>query len=518
MKTYFSLLNELNKNTQILNTLEECITVTLGPKGKNGIVSDKQDPLKFISNGSLLLKSLNFPTSSENIILKLLEQAATKTFSISGDGSTLTNLLSCSLLKNCLPFLISGYNPIFLSNGLKKISYYISEKVVEFSTPISTTNQLLGIIRTSLGKKINSSIYNVLNQTVEQISRDGLILIEENILSENQLEIVQGIELDKGFASSYFVNDLTNFEVMYENPSILITTNPINTLNQISKIIEYIKETNKSLVIVAEEINKDLLSTLILNNIKKTLKIVVIKYSSIKFIKTGILEDLALLTHSNYHESELKDNNYVFTLEDLGKVKKVIIGKDKSTFIVSKFSKLLINRRINELNRELLLSESEYEKNLFKMRIARLSGNILKIKLGSSNQYEFSEIRQKVENTITTLRSTLEEGFLPGGSCFFTTLSNEVLNWGTMNLVGEEIFAAQIVSDALLKPQKELLRNILFQPKVQLQLYTLGYPYSYNLLDEKIVNTLETNLIDSTKAIRGSLWNSITMISTLITS
>jgi chaperonin GroEL len=178
-----------------------------------------------------------------------------------------------------------------------------------------------------------------LKDCVNQIGRDGLILVEENISPENEI-VVQGIELDKGYASSYFVNDLKNFEVVYENPYLLITNNPINSLNQIRDVIEYVKTNNKPLVIVAEEINKDIVSTLVLNNIQKKLKVVVVKYSSIKFMKNGLLEDLALLTHSNYFVSNLKDSNVTFTLEDLGQVEKVIIKKEKSTFIVSKFAKL----------------------------------------------------------------------------------------------------------------------------------------------------------------------------------
>lgn len=518
MKTEYSLLTFLTKNKLTLTNIQECIQVTLGPTGRNGIVANPKGDLKFITNGSLLLKSLEFSTSGENILLKLLEQASTKTFTISGDGSTITTLLSCELLKSTLPFLVSGYNPIFLSNGFKKISYFINEKILEFSRPISNLQQLTGIIKTSLGKKVKPEILHLLQKATKYISRDGLLLIEDNISTDNELEIVQGIELDRGFASAYFVNDLTNFEVRYENPYVLITTNPINSLNQIQDIIEYIKNNNKSLIIVAEEINKDVLSTLILNTIKKKLKLAIVKYNSIKFIKNGILEDLALLTHCNYNESQEKDNNVIFSLEDLGKVKKAVLTKNKSTFIISKFSKLLINRRINELNRELLLSESEYEKNIFKMRIARLSGNILKLKLGVSNQYETEEIRQKVENIVNTLKASLEEGCLPGGGAFLTCLSEEILNWGSLNLIGEEVFAAQIIAQSLLKPSQELLKNVRFQPKIKIELDQLGYPYTYNVLEDRIVNALDNHLLDTTKAIRGGLWNSITITATMITS
>ena len=519
MKKNFSLFEEFTTNVQTINDIDSCIKITLGPTGKNGIVADQKGNLKFISSGSALMKSLDFPSSSGNIILKLLEQASNKTFSVSGDGSTTTILLACQLLKSSLRFLVNGYNPIFLSNGLKRLAYFVVDKVIEFSTPISKLDQLVGILRTALGKKINNELFTVLQNCMSQIGRDGLILVEENISQENEIELVQGIELDKGFASSYFVNDLKNFEVVYDNPYLLITNHPINSLNQIRDIIEYVKTNNKPLVIVAEEISKDIISTLVLNNIQKKLKVVVVKFTSIKFVKSGILEDLSLLTHSNYFVSTLKDSNVIFSVDDLGQSEKVIIKKDKSTFLVSKFAKLIAKRRINELNRELLTSETEYEKSIFKTRIARLSGRIAKIKVGLSNQYQIEEQRQKIENSINTIRSSLEEGFVPGGGSFYLYLQNEVSNWAYLNLIGDEFFSSLIVKESLFRPFEELFENT-NTPRYQIsqKLLKLGYPYGYNLTEKKIVHTINEGLIDSAKSVRSILWNSFTIVSTIITS
>jgi chaperonin GroEL len=368
---------------------------------------------------------------------------------------------------------------------------------------------------------MNQNLFDLVQQTLPQINRDGLILIEENISSENEIEKVEGIELDKGFASSYFVTDLKAFSVVYDNPYILIANQPITSLNQIRDVIDHIKVTNRPLIIVAEDITKEIISTLVLNNIQKKLKVVVIKYSSIKFIKNGILEDLALLTHSNFFEynSKLKEIEKNFRVEDLGQAEKVIIKKEKSTFITSKFSKLISKRRINELNRELLLCESEYEKTIFKTRIARLSGNISKIKIGISNKYQIEEQRKKIENSINTIRSSLEEGILPGGGAFYLYLRNELKNWSSLNLIGEEIFASQVVSSALLRPFKELFNNNnLPSYYIQEDLNKLGYPYAYDLKEKKFVNSLSEGLLDSAKTIRAILWNSITIVSTIITS
>jgi len=519
MRKKFSLFEELDTNIKVIEDIDNCIKITLGPTGKNGIVCNEKNELKFITSGSLLIKSLEFKTNAGNVILKLLEQASIKTFNISGDGSTTTILIACQLLKSSLRFLVNGYNAIFLSRGLKKIAHFLVEKVLEFSIPISKTSQLTGILKTSLGKKLNSQLLDLLDTSISKIGRDGVILVEENISEQNELEIVQGIELDKGFASSYFVNDLKKFEVIYDNPYLLITKTPITSLNQIRDIIEYIKLNNRPLVIVAEDISKEIISTLVLNNIQKKFKIAVIKYTSVQFLKTGILEDLALLTHSNYFCSNLKNKNEKLTINDLGQAEKVIIKKDKSTFLISKFSKIIAKRRINELNRELLTSETEFEKGIFKTRIARLSGNIAKIKVGLSNQYQIDEERQKVEKAITTIRASLEEGMVPGGGIFYFYLKEELKNWSYLNLIGDEIFAAQIVGDALLRPFDELFANTnTSKYKILQKINELGYPYGYNLIDQQIIQTFEKGLVDSAKSVRSILWNALTIVSTIITS
>jgi len=515
----FSLFENLETNLKTIEEIDNAIKITLGPTGKNGIVSNKKNEIKFITTGSLLLNSLEFSESSSNVLLNLLKQASIKSSLIAGDGSTTTTLISCDLLKYSLRFLNNGYNPILLSNGLKKLAYFMNEKVIEFSIPITKQDHLLGILKTAVGKKMQSELFHALEKSIPSITRDGLLLVEENISPFNEVEIVEGIELDKGFASSYFVNDLKSFSVIYENPYILITNIAINSINQIKEIIEYIKLNNKPLVIVAEEINKEILSTLVLNSIQKKIKIVVIRYSSIKFIKNGLLEDLALLTHSNYFIPTSKNEVKNLTIDDLGQCSKIIVKKDKTTFLLSKFSKVLAKRKINELNRELLLSESEYEKSIFKKRIARLSGHITKIKIGISNQYEIIEQRQKVESAINTIKSALEEGILPGGGAFYLYLREEISNWTSMNLIGEEIFAGNLMLHSLIRPFEELFNNTnLSSYSIAEKIIQKGYPYTYDVLKNEIVHSFDFGLVDSAKSVRSILWNAVTLVSTIITS
>jgi len=515
----FSLFEQLEINIEALNNIDESVKIILGPTGKTGIALNTANNLNFLLNGSALIEFLEFTEDSANVLKRLFEQAATKTFRVTGDGSTTTILFACQLLKTALRFLVNGYNPIFIVNGLRKLSYFLKDKVNEFSSPITNLNQFVGILKTTLGKKINKDLFELLKNSISKIGRDGLILVEENITEKNELELVQGIEIDRGYASSYFVNDLKSFEVNYKNPYILIADSSLNSVNQIRDVIDFIKTNNKPLVIIGEKISKDVISKLVLNNMQNKIKVVVIKYTSLQFMKSNILEDLGTLTFSKYFEEIIENQNKNFTVSDLGQAEKVIVRKEKSTFIISKFSKIIAKRKINELNRQLMLCETEFEKDIFKTRIARLSGNIAKIKLGLSNQYEMDEQRKKIESAINTIRSSLEEGVLPGGGSFYLYLREEILNWGSLNLIGEEFFAVQIISEALLRPFKELCDNTNV-PSVFIQekLSTCGFPFAYDLIEKKFVNGFETGLLDSAKTVRSILWNSINVVSTIIAS
>ena len=519
MQNKFSLFKQLEANLNAIATIDDSVKITLGPTGRIGIFSNQASNLTFLTNGAALIEFLEFKDRSADVIRQLFKQAASKTFLLSGDGSTTTILFSCQLLTTSIRFLVNGYNPILIANGLTKICYFLRDKVLEFASPVTNLNQLVGILKTSLGKKVNNNLFELLKKSISKIGRDGLILVEENIVEKDELELVQGIEIDKGYASSYFVNDLKSFEVIHNNPYVLIADQPLKSINQLREIIDYIKQKNSPLVIIGEEIDKDVISKLVLNNMQKKFKVVAIKFSSIKFLKNGVLEDLATLTFANYFTDNIQNTNKIFTVSDLGQAEKVIVRKEKSTFIISKFSKLIAKRKINELNRELLNCESEYEKNIFKTRIARLSGNIAKIKLGLSNQYEMDEQRKKVENAINTIKASLEEGIVPGGGSFYLHLGQELKSWSTLNLIGEEIFSTQIVEEALSRPFKELSVNANV-PSVLIRedLIKKKFPIGYNLIDNTFGNCFETGLLDSAKSVRAILWNSITMVSTIITS
>jgi chaperonin GroEL len=516
----FAFSKDIARSLSVLDAIDESIKISLGPTGKNGLLLTKNFEVKCLTNGSTILTSLEWPAFSENLFCRLLEQSAKKSEKFSGDGSTTTVLVACQLLKTCTRFLTSGYDSIFLSSGLKKIASFCSEKCASSSWPIQTFEQAKGLLKTLGGKKLSSSLQKLLASSVSHLRRDGIVIVEENQKAETEVEIVQGIEVDRGFASAYFVTDLKKFEIEYENPYLLLASHPILVPNQLREVLDHVKKTNRPLIILTEEIAPEILSSLVLSTIQKKAKLVVIKYNSVKFVKTGVLEDLAVLSHSNYFLPESKKpSSRNFLPTDLGQVEKARIQKEKSTFILSKFSKLLATRRINELNRELLTSETDYEKSLLETRIARLSGNITKLKLSAATEYQLQEEKQKLEKILATIRSSLEEGLLPGGGVFYLSLKDEIKQWSSLNLVGDEMVCGQIASEALGRPFADLCSNTNTRRYSLLStLEELGYPYAYNFLTKEFLHSFEEGLVDSAKSVRAGLWNALSITASIITS
>jgi len=511
-KTFF--FKNFSVLQKFLKILYDCLKNFLGPLGKNCILFEKNE-LYFLTNGINLLKNLSFYSKEANLIVQLIEQACLKTFAISSNGTTLTSFFSSKLLLDSFKFLVSGYNSIFLSNGLLKIAHFSIERLNNYSIEVKKISQLVNLVKTVFTKNEYKDITKILIGVILKFKKDGIILIEDSNSNKNEIEIYQGIEIEKGFLSSYFVNDFKNFEINYKNPYILISKYPINSLNQLNDVINFCNLKNRALIIITESIEKKVLSQLILRNIKKKAKIAVIKYNSIKFLNTELLNDLSILTHSNYLNVEAKK----FTIADLGNAERVIIKKNKSFFIVSKFSKLITVRKLKELTKKLLTAETIHEKDTLKTRIARLSGNISKIKLSKffKNTYELEFLKKKIEQSLETLKSSIEEGIIPGGNTVYFAYSKELSYWSLTNLIGDEIICSKLVNSLL----KNLFSEFsIYNPKnykISNELKTLEKSvYTYNFTKKRMVNCFKDGLIDSSKVIRGVFWNSLSLVSNIL--
>ncbi len=510
------------REKDVLQKIQDSLSLSFGPKSKAVIFSPHAKNLSFLSSGSEILKSLQFKTYEENILLKFFQLLSKQSNIICGDGSTSIALFFAYLLSSSFILLLNGHNSIILSKGFDKISVFLSDFIFQQSISPKTKIDLHFLFESFLAKKIEKKEFSFFRNLFEEINKETLIQIEENDSQNYAIQKIKGVEIDKGFISSYFINNLEYFQTSYKNSFLLICSSPLKKVEQIQTILSFVQQKNFPLVIIVESISKELLSLLILNYIKKHIKVVIIKYSSLKTLKNGLLEDLAFLSHSTYYEPTFKNGNlieYTYTVKDLGLIHKVIIKKNSSVFYFSKYSNLLINRRINELNRELLLSENNYEKSLVSTRIARLNGNIIKLSFPNKDNIIFSQRKKTIEEVLKNIQGSLQEGYLVGGGSIYCCLIKQLSYWSNINLLGDEVYASHILIKALQKlfltlfNQSKISNFLIFQ-----KLFFLNYPYSYDLRSDSFVNGKVLGIYDSSKTIRVLFTNSLSLLSSLITS
>lgn len=508
-------------NNSIFEKIKNSLPLSLGPKGSSVMLFQNNSEIKFLSNGSSIINSFDFLAKEEQIFGKSLKYLAKKNQLNSGEGSLSVCLFFGHLIFFSRIFLISGHNPIALAKGFQKLSFFISNLIFQNSMAIRTKNDIKGILKSNLGEKMDRDMTLFLLNSFKNVKREAFIQIEENIFAQNEFSKIEGIEIEKGFLSPYFINDFSAFRVSYDNALLLISTSPLTEISQIQVLLDFSIKENLPLILITESISKDLLSILLLNYLKKKIKIAIIKYSSIQSLKTGLLEDLALMTQTNYLEREFLKGEVLkrsYKVIDLGLVHKVFIYKDKAQFVFSKFSKVMIKRRLNELNRELLLAETNYEKILYENRISRLSGNLLKIKISNEKHINIVDLKKKIENLALNLRSTLEEGYLSGGFSFYLFTSKQIQYWSSFNLIGEELYSSQILINSLEKFSFDFLKNIKNNRFIIFQnLLEISYPNTFDLINEEYVNGLKKKIFSSSKTIKFLFLHSLSLLSTLIT-
>ncbi len=507
--TFFSS----EKQMENFQKYEKTFSSSFGPLGRFVIFSNKNKECAFLNKSCQINEALDFEKKDEKIIGKFFSYLIKKNHLNSGDNSIMATLFFSYLFQNSLIFLQAGYNGILLSKGMQKVSLFCSNLIFKVAKPIQNEDKIKGIIKSYIGRKMPLTLATFLENSLIKLKQDALCIVEENLNLSNEMEEIQGIEINKGFASSYFINDIKNSEVHYENSLILISKTMLVNLSQINLILDFSQAQKLPLIIIAEGISKELLSQLVFKKIQNEIKVVVINYSSIKFLKTGILEDLATLTHTSI--DEIENCQKFFNIKDLGFVEKVIIKSNKSSFFISKFSHFLIERKINQLSKKLLYSDSNVEKELYKGQILRLKSNTLKLKIASNN---FQGEKKHINDLIFALKAALEEGYVVGGGSFYLYLFEQIKIWSIFNLVGDELYASQIVLNSL----KKLFFALHSQSKFSIfiifnELMKKGYPYCYDIVENNYFDGFNYKIIDSSKSIRFAFLNVFSILSTLIT-
>jgi len=513
------MITKLTLNTfkKSLIFLAKSVRPTLGPTAKNAIIDNPKN-INLVDDGITILKSLEFKEKDENTVLKLIREASLRTNQIVGDGTTTTALISCKLLEESLKFNQYGIQNHHLIIGIKKILYFVIQKTKEFSVPLKNPEEIKQILSTSIGNFSPKIIEDLKNAFVKK-GKDGILTIEEKMKESVNLEIRDGIQLEQGYLSSYFIKDFSKTLIEIDNPCLLITDKFINNIEEIREILHHIKKNKEGLILIASGFEKSVLSTLIINNINENIQVVAIKapYFSIK--RKMVLDDICFITSTNFIDEKIYASQYQFKISDLGKVKKAKISKNLTNLTLLNSSKLALKKRINELQRELKINDSIYEKEIINYRISLISGAIAKFYISASTNSELSRLKYKVEDGINSVKTAFQEGINISSNSFYLHLVEPTLNWSLLNLTTDEFFAFKIFEKGLKLPFSQICENVNLKcPIIAEEIFKNGYPFGYDFEKKYVCNLKKIGILDSSKMIRVILQNSVSIVTSLIST
>jgi len=410
-----------------MGIMVEAVSVTLGPKGRNVVLEKSYGSPQIVNDGITIAKEISLEDHIENTGVSLIRQAAAKTNDVAGDGTTTATVLAYAMVKEGLKNVAAGANPISIKLGMEKASQYLVTQINEFAQPVEDIQAIQQVASISSGN--DEAIGQLIADALSKVGKEGVISLEEGKGILTELEITEGMKLEKGFISPYFITNTDKMEALYENPLILLTDKRITLVQQdLLPVLEQVTKTKRPLIIIAEDIEKEALATLILNKLRGIINVVAVRAPGFGELRKLILEDIAILTGGTVitQDAGLSLDNVQLNL--LGEARRVIITKDTTT-IVAEGTEKEIKVRCEQLRKQINLADTDYEKEKLQDRIAKLSGGIAVIKVGAVTETEMKDKKLRLEDAINATRAAVEEGIVPGGGATFAHLSQTIKAW-----------------------------------------------------------------------------------------
>lgn len=496
--------------------LSSAVKITLGPKGRN-VVLDRKFVTPLITNdGVTIAKEITLPDPFENMGANLIKEVSIKTNEVAGDGTTTACILAESIVSEGVKNYTAGANPIILKRGIQKATKVVVEKLKEISTPVSSNKEIFQIASISAG---DEEIGDLIAKGFEKVGKDGVITVEESKTTKTELKIVEGLQFDRGYLSPYMVNNTDKMECNLTDAYILITDKKIKNLNEIISTLEAVSQSGKSLLIIAEDIENEVLSTLVLNKLRGALNVVAVKSPGYADKRKALCEDIAVLTGGMFICDELGLDLKDTGIEKLGYASSIRVTKDNTTISGGTGDKERIENRIREIKGQIEIADNEFDKNRLQERLAKLIGGIAVIYVGSATEVEMQEKRLRIEDAIEATKSAVEEGIVSGGGIALINCITEVEEL-VKTLNGDEKTGAEIVLKSLTAPLKMITNNAGIDGSVVIDNIRKknSKNYGYNALTNEYVNMIEAGIIDPTKVTRTALENATSVASTLLTT
>jgi chaperonin GroEL len=499
-----------------IDILAESVAVTLGPKGRNVVLEKKFGAPQIINDGVTIAKEIELEDHIENTGVALIRQAASKTNDAAGDGTTTATVLAHAMVKAGLRNVAAGANAITLKKGIDKASDFLVAKIEEHAKPIADSNAIAQVGTISAGN--DEEVGKMIADAMDKVGKDGVISLEEGKSMETELEVTEGMRFDKGYISPYFATDTERMEAVLEEPYILLTDKKIGLVQDLVPVLEQIARTGKPLLIIAEDIEKEALATLVVNRLRGVLNVAAVKAPGFGDRRKAMLEDMAVLTNGELitEDRGLKLDNA--TLEMMGTARRVTINKDTTT-IVAEGNERDVEARCEQIKKQMEETDSTYDKEKLQERLAKLSGGVAVVKVGAATETEMKDKKLRLEDAINATKAAVEEGIVPGGGTTLAHLAPALEQWAGDTLSGEELIGANIVAAALTAPLMRIAENAGVNGAVVAEnVKAKSFNEGYNAANGDYVDMLAAGIVDPAKVTRSGLQNAASIAGMVLTT
>ena len=499
-----------------IDILAEAVAVTLGPKGRNVVLEKKFGAPQIINDGVTIAKEIELEDHIENTGVALIRQAASKTNDAAGDGTTTATVLAHAMVKAGLRNVAAGANAITLKKGIDKASDFLVGKIQENAKPIADSNAIAQVGTISAGN--DEEVGKMIADAMDKVGKEGVISLEEGKSMETELEVTEGMRFDKGYISPYFATDTERMEAVLDEPYILLTDKKIGLVQDLVPVLEQIARTGKPLLIIAEDIEKEALATLVVNRLRGVLNVAAVKAPGFGDRRKAMIEDMAVLTNGQLitEDQGLKLENA--KLEMLGTDRRVTINKDTTT-IVAEGNEVAVSTRCEQIKKQMDETDSTYDKEKLQERLAKLAGGVAVVKVGAATETEMKDKKLRLEDAINATKAAVEEGIVPCGGTTLAHMAPALEEWAASNLSGEELIGANIVASALTAPLMRIAENAGVNGAVVAEnVKSKSFNEGYNAANGEYVDMLAAGIVDPAKVTRSGLQNAASIAGMVLTT
>ena len=498
-----------------VNKLANTVRVTLGPKGRN-VVLDKSYGAPLITNdGVTIAKDIELEDKFENMGAQLVKEVATKTNDVAGDGTTTATVLAQAMVNAGMKNLAAGANPIVLRRGMKKATECAVEAIAKMSSKVKDKDQIAKVAAISAG---DAEVGQMVADAMEKVSNDGVITIEESKTMKTELDLVEGMQFDRGYISAYMATDMDKMEAVLDNPYILITDKKISNIQEILPLLEQIVQSGAKLLIIAEDVEGEALTTLIVNKLRGTFNVVAVKAPGYGDRRKEMLKDIAILTGGQVISEELGLELKDATMDMLGRAKSVKVQKENTVIVDGEGEKSAIEARVAQIRAQIDETTSDFDREKLQERLAKLAGGVAVIRVGAATETEMKEAKLRMEDALNATRAAVEEGVISGGGSAYIHASKEVKKL-TETLIGDEKTGAEIILKALEAPLYHISANAGLEGSVIInKVRESEVGTGFDALNGEYVNMIDAGILDPAKVTRSALQNATSVASTLLTT